>query len=192
MALTLAGRGALKVASPGYGADVTTTTTGTATAPQRAEPEGELHRAISGRMLLFFIIGDVLGAGIYALVGEVGGRIGGAIWVAFAVALLLAIFTAFAYAELVDRLLHRRLGLVALRDVGLDRHRAVAQLGHERVDAVLAPCDERHLRALRGQRAGRRLADAAARSRDQGHRSVQPSVRHGAHPCRSTPRGADH
>ena len=66
-------------------------------------PDGELRRAISGRMLLFFIIGDVLGAGIYALVGEVGGRIGGAIWVAFAVALLLALFTAFAYAELVTK-----------------------------------------------------------------------------------------
>ena len=69
----------------------------------RTEPSTELRRAISGRMLLFFIIGDVLGAGIYALVGEVGGRIGGAIWVAFAVALLLALFTAFAYAELVTK-----------------------------------------------------------------------------------------
>jgi hypothetical protein len=38
----------------------------------------------------------VLGAGIYALVGEVGGRTGGAIWTAFGVALLLAVFTAFA------------------------------------------------------------------------------------------------
>ena len=54
-------------------------------------------------MLLFFVIGDVLGAGIYALVGEVGGRVGGAIWTAFAVALLLAVFTAFAYAELVTK-----------------------------------------------------------------------------------------
>jgi amino acid transporter len=64
---------------------------------------GELKRAISGRMLLFFIIGDVLGAGIYALVGQVGGRVGGAIWSAFALALLLALFTAFAYAELVTK-----------------------------------------------------------------------------------------
>jgi amino acid transporter len=54
-------------------------------------------------MLLFFIIGDILGAGIYALVGEVGGRVGGAIWTAFALALLLALFTAFAYAELVTK-----------------------------------------------------------------------------------------
>jgi amino acid transporter len=62
-----------------------------------------LLRAISGPMLLFFVIGDVLGAGIYALVGEVGGRVGGAIWASFAVALALAMFTAFSYAELVTK-----------------------------------------------------------------------------------------
>ena len=62
-----------------------------------------LDRAISKNMLLVFVVGDVLGAGIYALVGEVGGRVGGAIWTAFAVALLLAVFTAFAYAELVTK-----------------------------------------------------------------------------------------
>ena len=54
-------------------------------------------------MLLVLVVGDVLGAGIYALVGEVGGRVGGAIWTAFLLALGLAIFTAFAYAELVTK-----------------------------------------------------------------------------------------
>lgn len=54
-------------------------------------------------MLTFFVIGDVLGAGIYALVGEVGAKTGGAIWAAFLLALLLALFTAFAYAELVTK-----------------------------------------------------------------------------------------
>ena len=76
-------------------------TTSTAVAPASAQPG--LKRAISSRMLLFFVIGDVLGAGIYALVGEVAGRVGGAVWTAFAVALALAIFTAFAYAELVTK-----------------------------------------------------------------------------------------
>jgi amino acid transporter len=65
--------------------------------------EGRLRRAIGRNMLLVFVLGDVLGAGIYALVGEVGGRTGGAIWTAFAVALALAVFTAFAYAELVTK-----------------------------------------------------------------------------------------
>jgi amino acid transporter len=64
---------------------------------------GALKRGISRSMLLFFVIGDVLGAGIYALVGAVGGEVGGAIWTAFAIALALAVFTAFAYAELVTK-----------------------------------------------------------------------------------------
>lgn len=54
-------------------------------------------------MLVVFIVGDVLGAGIYALVGVVAGRVGGAIWAAFLLALALALLTAFAYAELVTK-----------------------------------------------------------------------------------------
>ncbi|MBN1529420.1 MAG: APC family permease [Thermoleophilaceae bacterium] len=49
------------------------------------------------------MIGDILGAGIYALVGEVSGEVGGAIWTAFVAALALATLTAFAYAELVTK-----------------------------------------------------------------------------------------
>ena len=48
-------------------------------------------------------MGDILGAGIYALVGEVGAEVGGAIWAAFLAAFVLALFTAFAYAELVTK-----------------------------------------------------------------------------------------
>jgi amino acid transporter len=65
--------------------------------------DGPLKKAITRPLLLLFVVGDVLGAGIYALIGEIGGRVGGAIWGAFAVALLLAVFTAFAYAELVTK-----------------------------------------------------------------------------------------
>ena len=54
-------------------------------------------------MLTVFVIGDVLGAGIYALVGEVGGEVGGAIWAAFLAAGVLALFTAASYAELVTK-----------------------------------------------------------------------------------------
>jgi basic amino acid/polyamine antiporter, APA family len=72
-----------------------------------AGPQGTaLNRVISQRMLLVFVVGDVLGAGIYALVGEVAGEVGGAVWTAFALALVLAIFTAFAYAELVTKYPH--------------------------------------------------------------------------------------
>ena len=55
--------------------------------PRGGSPShGGLKRVVSGRMLLLFVVGDVLGAGIYALVGEVGGRVGGAIWTAFVAA----------------------------------------------------------------------------------------------------------
>ncbi|MEJ7598894.1 MAG: hypothetical protein WKG01_13380 [Kofleriaceae bacterium] len=43
-------------------------------------PDGELRRAIGGRMLIVFIVGDILGAGIYALVGKLSGHVGGAVW----------------------------------------------------------------------------------------------------------------
>jgi basic amino acid/polyamine antiporter, APA family len=68
-----------------------------------ASPQPELKRAISRNMLLALVVGDVLGAGIYALVGEVGERVGGAIWSSFMLALALALFTACAYAELVTK-----------------------------------------------------------------------------------------
>lgn len=54
-------------------------------------------------MLFFFIVGDILGGGIYALVGAVGAEVGGAIWLSFLVALLLAALTAGSYAELVTK-----------------------------------------------------------------------------------------
>jgi amino acid transporter len=69
----------------------------------RPVSETPLRRVISTRMLLVFVVGDVLGAGIYALVGEVGAEVGGAIWTAFTAALILAVLTAFAYAELVTK-----------------------------------------------------------------------------------------
>jgi amino acid transporter len=64
---------------------------------------GGLRRVVSRRMLLAFVVGDVLGGGIYALVGVVGARVGGAIWTAFAAALVLAAFTAASYAELTTK-----------------------------------------------------------------------------------------
>jgi amino acid transporter len=62
-----------------------------------------LKRAVTPAMLLVFVVGDMVGGGIYALVGEVGGRVGGALWTGFALALLLALFTAGSYLELVTK-----------------------------------------------------------------------------------------
>lgn len=63
----------------------------------------ELRRVITRPMLIFFILGDILGAGIYSLTGQVGGEVGGAIWASFLVAFVLAFLTAFAYMELVTK-----------------------------------------------------------------------------------------
>jgi amino acid transporter len=63
----------------------------------------ELKRGIGPWMLFFFVLGDIVGAGIYALVGEVGAVVGGAIWAAFLFSFILAIFTAGSYAELVTK-----------------------------------------------------------------------------------------
>ena len=67
------------------------------------ELDTNLKRAIGPGLLTVFVIGDILGAGIYALVGEVGAEVGGAIWTAFMAAFVLAVFTAFSYAELVSK-----------------------------------------------------------------------------------------
>ena len=75
----------------------------TATKPGESPEEIPLKRVIGQRVLLIFIVGDILGAGIYALVGEVGAEVGGAIWASFTAALVLAVLTAFAYAELVTK-----------------------------------------------------------------------------------------
>jgi len=76
---------------------------GATAVPPGPEGDGGLKRAITPGLLLFFIVGDILGGGIYARVGQVAGDTGGAIWVAFALALVMAAFTAGSYAELVGK-----------------------------------------------------------------------------------------
>jgi APA family basic amino acid/polyamine antiporter len=68
-----------------------------------AREHPDLKRGIGPWLLLFFVLGDIVGAGIYALVGEVGALVGGAIWAAFLAAFFLALFTASSYAELVTK-----------------------------------------------------------------------------------------
>jgi len=62
-----------------------------------------LHRVVTAPMLVLFILGDVLGAGVYALAGTIAGQVGGAIWVPLLLALLFAMLTAGSYAELVTK-----------------------------------------------------------------------------------------
>ncbi|WP_299535951.1 APC family permease [uncultured Streptomyces sp.] len=71
-----------------------------ATPTQAAPP---LKKALTTPLLYFFILGDVLGAGVYVLVGQVAAESGGAVWVPLGVALCLALLTAASYAELVTK-----------------------------------------------------------------------------------------
>jgi APA family basic amino acid/polyamine antiporter len=76
---------------------------GAAAAVPAGPEDSGLRRAITPALLLFFIVGDILGGGIYARVGQVAGETGGAVWMAFLVALVMAAFTAGSYAELVGK-----------------------------------------------------------------------------------------
>ena len=62
-----------------------------------------LRPAITGTLLFLFILGDVLGAGVYALMGVLAKEVGGALWAPLLLALLLALLTAGSYAELVTK-----------------------------------------------------------------------------------------
>jgi amino acid transporter len=65
--------------------------------------KGGLRREMGLFALIAFGVGDILGAGIYALVGEIAGLAGTASWLAFAIALAVASLTALSYAELSSR-----------------------------------------------------------------------------------------
>ena len=45
-------------------------------------------------------IGNIIGAGVYVLVGDASGLAGSAVWLAFLVGVIVALFTGLSYAEL--------------------------------------------------------------------------------------------
>lgn len=79
------------------------TTSDTSTTASPPAEEGALHRAIGPKLLILFVIGDILGTGIYATTGKVAGKVGGALWVPFAIGFVVAILTAASYVELVGK-----------------------------------------------------------------------------------------
>jgi len=70
---------------------------------QGASAEPSLHRVMGPWLLLLFIVGDILGTGIYALTGKVANLVGGAVWLPFLLAFGVALLTAFSYLELVTK-----------------------------------------------------------------------------------------
>ncbi|WP_183099598.1 APC family permease [Nocardioides pelophilus] len=54
-------------------------------------------------LLLLFIVGDILGAGVYAVTGQMAGYVGGMLWLPFLCAFVVAALTALSYLELVTK-----------------------------------------------------------------------------------------
>jgi APA family basic amino acid/polyamine antiporter len=69
----------------------------------KVELEPSLHRVMGPGLLLLFIVGDILGTGIYALTGQVAKQVGGVVWLPFLLAFVVALITAFSYLELVTK-----------------------------------------------------------------------------------------
>jgi len=67
------------------------------------EGEPGLKRVMGPGLLLLFVVGDILGTGVYALTGKVAAEVGGAVWLPFLVAFVVALLTAFSYLELVTK-----------------------------------------------------------------------------------------
>ena len=65
--------------------------------------EDQLKRVLGPRLLLLFIVGDILGAGIYAVTGTMAAGVGGIVWLPFLLAFVVATMTAFSYLELVTK-----------------------------------------------------------------------------------------
>jgi amino acid transporter len=70
---------------------------------ETVDSQPELRRVMGPGLLLLFVVGDILGTGVYALTGDVAAEVGGAAWVPFLVAFLIATVTAFSYLELVTK-----------------------------------------------------------------------------------------
>ncbi|WP_328520847.1 APC family permease [Kribbella sp. NBC_00359] len=74
----------------------------TAAAPETGD-RPELKRVMGPGLLLLFVVGDILGTGVYALTGKVAGEVGGAVWLPFLCAFVVAMLTATSYLELVTK-----------------------------------------------------------------------------------------
>jgi amino acid transporter len=62
--------------------------------------EPALKREAGLFQVVTYGVGNIVGAGIYVLVGEAAGLAGGLVWLAFLVGALVALFTGLSYAEL--------------------------------------------------------------------------------------------
>lgn len=57
-----------------------------------------LRKTLGGWQILFYGLGSMLGAGVYALIGKAAGAMGNAVWLAFGTAMIAALLTGLTYA----------------------------------------------------------------------------------------------
>ncbi|HEX7352577.1 APC family permease [Brachybacterium sp.] len=73
-------------------------------APDAADDgQPALKKAITPKLLLLFIVGDILGTGVYSLTGKVAGEVGGAGWIPILIAFAVAMVSALSYVEMVTK-----------------------------------------------------------------------------------------
>lgn len=65
--------------------------------------EKELKRSLGFWDVLMFGVGGIVGAGIYAIIGQASGLSGNMLWLSFVIAATVALLTGLSYAEFVSR-----------------------------------------------------------------------------------------
>lgn len=63
----------------------------------------KLAQTIGPWQILFYGLGSMLGAGVYALIGKAAGDLGNAVWLAFVAAMIAALLTGLSYASVGSR-----------------------------------------------------------------------------------------
>lgn len=63
----------------------------------------KLKRSLGFWNILMFGVGGIVGAGIYAIIGQASGMAGNALWISFTIAAVVALLTGLSYAEFVSR-----------------------------------------------------------------------------------------
>ena len=91
-----------------------------------APPSGRLKRSLGTVALMIYGVGDILGAGIYVLIGKVAGAVGPACWLSFVISFLVASLTGLCYAELGSR--HPRSAGETVYSLHAFRNRALSYL----------------------------------------------------------------
>jgi len=125
--------------------------------PVSSSPDSpKLTRTLGGWQVLFYGLGSMLGAGIYALIGRAAEQLGNAVWAAFLLAMIAALLTGLSYASVGSRfpraggaayISHRAFGWPMLSYVvglsvtmsGLTSMATGAQAIAENIDKIVAP-----------------------------------------------------